>query len=119
MSRLKKISLIVLIVFYVVAGINHFRDQESYIKIIPHYFPHPEILNLIAGFFEFLFALLLIFYKTREVAAWGIIFMLIAFLPVHTNMIREAPIHMGDITVTPLIAWVRLIILQPFLIFWA
>lgn len=72
-----------------------------------------------AGFFEILFALLLIFYKTRSLAAWGIILMLIAFLPVHISMISDAPLHLGRIVVTPLIAWIRLLILQPLLILWA
>jgi uncharacterized membrane protein len=119
MPKLKKVSLIILVFFYVVAGVNHFRDPESYVKIIPHYFPYPYILNLLAGFFELLFALLLINYKTRSFAAYGIMLMLIAFLPVHISMIEDAPLQLGRITVTPLIAWIRLVILQPLLILWA
>src|SRR5579859_6818119 len=119
MYKLKKGSLIILILFYLVAGSNHFRDPESYIKIIPDYLPFPGILNLMAGFFEVLFAVLLIFNKTRQMAAFGIILMLIAFLPVHISMIAEAPLHLGQIVVTPLIAWIRLVILQPLLILWA
>ena len=119
MSKLKKVSLIILICFYLVAGVNHFRDAASYLKIIPNYLPYPTVLNILAGFFEILFGLLLIFYKTRSVAAWGIILMLIAFLPVHISMISNAPLYLGHIVVTPFIAWIRLIILQPLLILWA
>lgn len=119
MSKLKKVSLIILICFYLAAGANHFRDAASYLKIIPNYLPYPTVLNIMAGFFEILFALLLIFYKTRSLAAWGIILMLIAFLPVHISMISDAPLHLGRIVVTPLIAWIRLLILQPLLILWA
>jgi uncharacterized membrane protein len=119
MKKLKKAGLILLIAGYLVAGINHFRDPESYIKIIPAYFPHPALLNLVAGFCEIVFAILLIFGKTREFAAWGIIFMLIAFIPVHEQMVRDAPSMLGTLKVTPLIAWIRLIILQPLLIWWA
>jgi len=119
MSRLKIISLTVLITFYLAAGLNHFRDPDSYIKIIPFYFSYPGKLNLAAGFFELLFGLLVIFRNTRKVAAWGIVFMLIAFLPVHLTMVRDAPMRMGRILVTPAIAWIRLIILQPLLILWA
>lgn len=104
MNKLKKISLVILTVGYLLAGVNHFRARDSYIKMIPPYLPHPEILNLFAGFFEITFAVLLIFRKTRTFAAWGIVFMLIAFLPVHTKMIRDAPFMLGHLYVTPLIA---------------
>ena len=109
-----------LIVGYLVAGLNHFRDPASYIRIIPPYLPYPQIINLLAGFFEVAFALMLIFDKTRVWAAWGIILMLIAFLPVHIKMVIDAPFLLGgSIIVTPFIAWVRLIVLQPLLILWA
>jgi uncharacterized membrane protein len=119
MYKLKNISLVCLIVFYLVAGVNHFRDPESYIKIIPPYLPSPNILNLLAGFCELGFAIMLISSKTRVFAAWGIVFMLIAFIPVHTKMIIDAPLLLGKLKVTLLIAWIRLVILQPLLILWA
>jgi uncharacterized membrane protein len=102
-----------------IAGINHFHNPQSYYRIIPHYLPYPILINNLAGCFELLFSLMLIFPKTRAIAAWGIILMLIAFLPVHINMIYDAPLKLGSLTVTPLIAWIRLVILQPLLIWWA
>jgi uncharacterized membrane protein len=119
MNKLKKISLVVLVLFYLVAGVNHFRDPVSYIKMIPGYLPYPKILSLLAGFFEMLLALLLIFKKSRVIAAWGIILMLIAFLPVHIKMVQDAPFMLGTLKVTPFIAWIRLVVLQPLLILWA
>lgn len=116
---MKKAALILMIIGYALAGINHFISPASYIKIIPHYLPFPETLNLLAGIFEILFAVLLIPKQTRALAAYGIILMLIAFLPVHISMIADAPLQLGSLTVTPLLAWVRLIILQPLLIAWA
>lgn len=120
MQKLKTVGLVVMIIFYLVAGINHFRDPDSYLKIIPGYFPFPAFLNLAAGFFEVLFALMLIAGKTRTWAAWGIILMMLAFVPVHVQMVIDAPFILGtSLKVTPLIAWVRLVILQPLLILWA
>jgi uncharacterized membrane protein len=119
MQNLKKISLAVLVVFYFVAGVNHFRAPASYIKIIPAYMPYPGVLNFLAGACEITFALLLIPNKTRRFAAWGIILMLIAFLPVHISMIGDTPLMLGGLKVTPFIAWIRLAALQPLLIFWA
>ncbi len=119
MNNLKKISLVVLILFYLVAGANHFYNPSSYYRIIPHYLPYTVALNILAGFFELFFAFMLIFGKTRHLAAWGIILLLIAFLPVHISMIDEAPLQLGSLTVTPLLAWIRLLVLQPLLILWA
>jgi uncharacterized membrane protein len=115
---LKKISLIIIAGFYVLAGINHFRSPDSYIRIIPAYLPAPHLLNLLAGIFEIVFGLMLIFKQTRKMAAWGIILMLIAFLPVHIDMIIHAPVMLGNFKVTSLIAWLR-IPLQELLILWA
>jgi uncharacterized membrane protein len=85
MKITKKTSLVILILFYLVAGINHFRSPGSYLRIIPPYIPYPILVNILAGCFELLFAVMLIFKKLRPFAAWGIIFMLIAFLPVHIS----------------------------------
>ncbi|WP_238989308.1 DoxX family protein [Mucilaginibacter terrigena] len=103
---------------YLAAGANHFYNPQSYYRIIPSYLPFPVVLNALAGFFEILFALMLIRPKTRKVASWGIVLLLIAFLPVHITMLTDAPLKVGNLLVTPTIAWARLL-LQPVLILWA
>lgn len=77
------------------------------------------MLNLAAGFCELCFAVLLIFPKTRRLAACGIMLMLIAFVPVHVKMVQDAPFMLGTLKVTPFVAWIRLVVLQPLLILWA
>jgi uncharacterized membrane protein len=116
-GNIKKISLVILIIFYFMAGMNHFIHPQGYYSLIPPYLPFPKALNIIAGFFEILFALMMIRPKTRKVAAWGIILMLIAFLPVHISMLIDAPLKVGNLLVTPTIAWIRLL-LQPALMAW-
>jgi len=118
MSTAKKISLVLLTAGYLAAGINHFWHPAGYIRIIPHYLPVPVILNYIAGACEMLFALMLIFRKTRTTAAWLIILMLAAFLPVHIDMLLHAPMQAGALRVTPALARIRLL-LQPVLMLWA
>jgi uncharacterized membrane protein len=117
MRNIKKISLVILITGYIAAGINHFRIPAFYISIIPAYLPYPEILNTLAGIFEIAFGLMLIFTPTRKIAAWGIILLLIAFIPVHANML-SGNTHLNGATVKPIWAWVRLFF-QPVLILWA
>jgi uncharacterized membrane protein len=116
MPAIKKISLVILIIGYIGAGINHFRIPEFYISIIPSYLPYPVILNILAGLFEIAFGLMLIFSKTRRIAAWGIILMLIACLPVHSAMLGGHT-QLGAMHVQPVWAWLRLF-LQPVLILW-
>ena len=118
MTTLKKVSTITLILGYIAAGINHFRAPEFYIAIIPQCIPYPQFMNAAAGIFEIIFGLGLAFKVTRKYAAWGIVLMLAAFLPVHISMITDAPFRVGTTTVNPLLAWLRLA-LQPALIAWA
>lgn len=119
MKLLKKISLVVLVIGYLAAGANHFRLPETYFRIIPVYIPFPKFVNYAAGFFELLFGFLLIFKTTRILASWGIILLLILFIPVHVDMVLRAPFYLGQLYVTPVIAWLRLVVLQPLLILWA
>lgn len=110
-----------MILFYFLAGFNHFIKPTNYINLIPSYLLWPETLNYLAGFFELIFAILLIPIKTRRYASWGIILMLIAFMPTHIYMIQKAsinPLELGKIKITPFIAWLR-IPLQGILVIWA
>jgi len=120
MKSLKKVTLVILIISYLIAGFYHFYNSPSYWHIIPSYIPYPHVVNILAGGVELLFAIMLIFIKTRKLAAWGIILMLTAFIPIHIDMVIRAPFLLGDsILVTPFIAWIRLVVLQPLLILWA
>jgi len=105
-------------VIYIAGGINHFINPRAYLKLMPPYLPAHEALNYAAGFAEVMGGMLLFFPITRSFAAWGIIAMLLAFLPAHIYMIQEAPIKLGAVTITPLIAWIR-IPLQFVLMYWA
>lgn len=118
MTTAKKISLILLILLYLVAGQNHFVNPGTYIKLIPPYLPYPKVLNLLAGFFEILFGLMLLFKQSRKLAVFGIILMLIAFIPAHIYMIQIAPFMLGKLAVSKAGAWIRLP-LQAVLIVWA
>ena len=67
--------------FYFIAGVNHFIMPKFYLKIIPPQLPSPKILNSLSGAAEVLLAILLLFPTTKNVAAWGIILLLIAVFP--------------------------------------
>jgi uncharacterized membrane protein len=102
---------------YVGAGFNHFLRPRFYLKIIPPYFPQPEILNYASGIAEIVCGLCLLYQVTRVWAAWGIIVMLVLFMVVHVYMLQQAT-RQPHYMVTPAVAWLRLL-LQPVLIAWA
>jgi uncharacterized membrane protein len=64
-------------------------------------------------------ALMLIPKATRKAAAWGIMLMLIAFIPSHIYFIQKGKFQLGPIEVTPAIAWLRLLVVHPILLLWA
>src|SRR5579875_2496278 len=114
MRPIKRVSHVLLIIFYLIAGINHFIHPNGYTQIIPHRLPEPAALNLLAGAAEIISGLLLLYKPTHKAGRILIILMLTAFLPVHIDMIVHAPLEIGSLTVTPLLAWLRLL-LQPVL----
>ncbi len=115
---LKKISLIIIPVFYIAAGINHFRSPDSYYKIIPGYLPYPVFINVFSGIAEIILGLLFIFPKTRTIAAYGIIALLIAFIPAHIVMIQNGFCLGNGYCLPDWATWVRLFPLQFLLMLW-
>jgi uncharacterized membrane protein len=71
---------------YFIAGINHFLNPSSYIKIMPPWLPFPEALVFVSGAIEIVCALLLLPSFSRKLAAWGIIVLLIAVFSANIQM---------------------------------
>lgn len=116
----RQISLWVMIAAYLAAGINHFVMPDFYYPLIPGYLGHKPLLNIVAGIAEIIAAVGLIIPSTRKWAAYGIIVMLIAFLPAHIYMITDADKVAFDGKTLPVwVAWVRLLVIHPILIGWA
>ena len=72
--------------FYLFAGIMHFILPGPYIKIMPKMLPFPLMLVYLSGMAEILCGLGLLFDKTRVIAAWATILLLIAIFPANINM---------------------------------
>lgn len=120
MTIFKKGMLYVMVVFYILGGYNHFNNPSFYIPLIPPYLSTWAVeLNLIAGFFEIVFGILLIPTQTRKWAGLGIVLMLLAFIPSHIYFIERGNFSLGSFTMTPMISWIRLLVFQPLFILWA
>lgn len=73
---------------YIIAGINHFKNPGTYIRIIPPYLPNPKLLNSLSGAAEIILGILLLFPLFKNIAAWGIIALLIAVFPANLYMFQ-------------------------------
>jgi len=76
----KKGWLVVMIILYVVTGVNHFINADFYLSIMPDWLPVHELLVQLSGIVEILLALLLIIPAAQQLAAWLIGVMLVVFL---------------------------------------
>ncbi|MEO1052381.1 MAG: hypothetical protein AAFX87_17235 [Bacteroidota bacterium] len=115
----RKVSLVLIVLFYLAAGLNHFRDPGFYLPLIPDYLPYPNAINIISGIAEMLLGLGLVFRQSRKVSAYLIIAMLVAFIPSHVYFIQIGSCTSGGLCVPEWIGWIRLIVVHPLLIWWA
>ena len=115
----KKVGFYTLFFVYFIGGINHFVQPEIYTPLIPPYLIFISELNLLSGFAEVILALGLLFGVTRKWAVYGIILMLLAFLPAHIYFIEMGSCISDSICFDPWVAWVRLLVVHPILIYGA
>lgn len=79
----------ILALLFIAGGFNHFRNPKLYQKIMPSYIPAKSSMVLISGILEMIFGFMLITKASQEIGAWGIIALLILFIPVHINMLQN------------------------------
>lgn len=118
MKIIKLAGFYLLVIFYMLAGLNHFINPSFYLPLIPPYFPFPELINVLSGIAEIALGGMLIIPATRRSAVIGILILLVAFLPAHIYLIQLDGCA-GELCVPPWVAWVRLIVIHPLLILWA
>jgi uncharacterized membrane protein len=86
MKKFREAMKVLMAMLYIAAGIFHFLKPELYLRIMPPYLPWPMFLQYLAGFFEFVLGVLLLFPKYTRLAAWGLIALLIAVYPANIHM---------------------------------
>jgi uncharacterized membrane protein len=100
---------------FVAAGVNHFRDPATYVRIMPPYLPGPRALVYASGVGEILLGGLLLVPRFRRAAAWGLIALLVAVFPANVHM----ALHPAEFPrIPPAVLWARLPF-QGVLIAWA
>lgn len=83
---MKTAILYTMAVAYMVAGLNHFWHPETYHKIIPLWVHWPGAVNNISGLLEIILGFLLLPSGSRNMAAWGLILLLIIIFPANIQM---------------------------------
>lgn len=84
---IKTILKYLMAAFYVYGGINHFLNPDFYLAIMPPYIPAHGAMVALSGVAEIALGILILVPRTQILAAWGIIAMLVVFLPVHIHML--------------------------------
>ena len=105
--------------FYCFAGINHLFNPEFYYDLIPSYFIYLDEINLLAGVAEIVLGIGLIFKEFRKISAYGIMLMLLTYIPSHIYFIQIGSCIEGGLCVPAWLGWFRLVVIHPLLIFWA
>ena len=77
---LLKVILAILLIF---GGVQHFISPNNYIPFVPSFLPFTMVIIYISGLFEILFGLALFFKKLEIIGAWGILILMLLFLPIH------------------------------------
>jgi uncharacterized membrane protein len=107
-NRVKRILLYAMAAFYIAAGVNHFRSPDFYVAIMPPYLPwHLELVYL-SGIAEIVCGVGLLIPRTRVLAAWATIALLIAIFPANIHVaLNDVPLA-GRSEGAGIWNWVRL-----------
>ncbi len=115
---IKSVLLYVLVIFYLLAGTNHFIQPDVYMPMMPPYLPWHRMLIYVSGMAEIGLGLAMLVPSLRPIAAWGLILMLIAIFPANLHIaLHDVPLF-GNTQGFGVWNWVRLPF-QVVLIAWA
>jgi uncharacterized membrane protein len=108
---------------YALAGVLHFVAPNVYEQVVPPQLPKPRTLVYLSGIAEVGLGLGLLFERTRNVSAWGLVALLVAVFPANVYMavaddleLEGVPEQFSDPSDAAL--WARLP-LQAVLVAWA
>ena len=101
----KLITIYLMSLFYISTGIKHFTNVDWFMKIMPLYLPYHKELVYLSGAFEIILGIMLVFEKTRFLAGWGLILLLIAVFPANIYLAQTNGAAMNT---SLALAWGRL-----------
>ena len=106
---------IIFALLFVGGGVNHFLKPQFYLRMMPSYIPAQGLMVQLSGVLEVVLGVLLLIPQVSQLAAWGLIALLVAVFPANLHMALNAD-QFSEMPVIGL--WIRLPI-QGLLIYWA
>ena len=77
---------------FILVGIEHFREPQKFVDIVPKYMPFALFLVYLTGIIEIVGGLGIIYPETREITGRLMVLFLIAIYPANFNMwINDIP----------------------------
>jgi uncharacterized membrane protein len=95
-----------LAIFFLLAGVNHFRDPAIYLGMMPEWIPWPSGVNVVSGICEMAGGMGLLFPWTRRASGWGLIALLVAVFPANLHVALQG--YMPGTSFSPTVLWLRL-----------
>jgi uncharacterized membrane protein len=89
MSLLKKSTIYFMGTAYIYVGLRHFIDPNFFMAIMPDYLPYHLEAVYVSGVFEIILGSMLLYKKTRRLAGWGLIALLIAVFPANIYLAQN------------------------------
>src|SRR5262245_4438753 len=93
MTLFKTIVRVLFGLFFIVAGVTHFTNRDFFTAIVPPYLPWPVMLVYVSGVAEIVLGILLMVPRTTQLAAWGLIALLIAVFPANIHMFVNSQLY--------------------------
>ncbi len=81
-----RLPLLIISLFFLLGGVGHFLVMDFFAAAVPDYLSHPRELVIISGIFELLGAIGILVPKTRLIAGFGLIALVVAVYPANINM---------------------------------
>ena len=109
MSRPLKAQFITLLVglSFIAVGVEHFRNPGLFVPIVPPFLPAPLELVYISGFFEVAGGVGLLWSRSRRLAGWGLLALLVAVYPANIYML-VADVYIDGMARERWLLWARM-----------
>jgi len=103
----REISIALIAAFFVIAGLAHFASPATYLPLMPGYLPWHLPLIYLSGLAEIAGGIGICSKRTRRLAGWGLIALLVAVFPSNIHMLmHKVPLNAKQ--VPEWIYWIRL-----------
>jgi uncharacterized membrane protein len=96
----------ILATFFILAGINHFRDAATYLGMMPAWVPWPTAANVVSGISEVAGGVGLLLPLVRRASGWCLIALLAAVFPANLHVALQG--YMPGSSFSPMVLWIRL-----------